>query len=171
MSLSLQDESSSGWIPGRRRGRKSACFSYPDLGGEPEESRHVGLSPYLFDAGGLADPHLTVRETSRPMNGLPKLIIGSKPIDGGHYIFTAQERDAFFSPWSRTPLLSCAPISVRANICKAADDGFSPCTTHHLRRWRGCRACGSASPPSASIGKPAKARPRKNWRKRRRSIT
>ncbi len=97
MSLSLQDESSSGWIPGRRRGRKSACFSYPDLGGEPEESRHVALSPYLFDAGGLADPHLTVRETSRPMNGLPKLIIGSKPIDGGHYIFTAQERDAFLT--------------------------------------------------------------------------
>ena len=70
-------------------------FSYPDIKGEPEETLHAVLSPYLFDAGGLADPHLTVREESRPINGMGKLIIGSKPIDGGHYIFTAKERTAF----------------------------------------------------------------------------
>ena len=70
-------------------------FSYPDIKGEPEETLHSTLSPYLFDAGGLADPHLTVREESRPINGMGKLIIGSKPIDGGHYIFTAKERTAF----------------------------------------------------------------------------
>ena len=70
-------------------------FSYPDINGETVESRHAALSPYLFDAGGLADSHLTVRETSSPINGLPKLVIGSKPIDGGHYIFTDEERDAF----------------------------------------------------------------------------
>ena len=70
-------------------------FSYPDIKGEPEETLHAALSPYLFDAGGLADPHLTVREESRPINGMGKLIIGSKPIDGGHYIFTAKERTAF----------------------------------------------------------------------------
>ena len=70
-------------------------FSYPDLNGEPEESLLAALSPYLFDAGGLADPHLTVREESRPINGMARLIIGSKPIDDGHYIFTAQERAAF----------------------------------------------------------------------------
>ena len=70
-------------------------FSYPDLNADPEETRHAVLSPYLFDAGGLADPHLTVREESRPINGLGKLIIGSKPIDGGHYIFDPEERAAF----------------------------------------------------------------------------
>ena len=70
-------------------------FSYPDLGGDPEETRHAALSPYLFDAGGLSDPHLTVHEESGPINGMGKLIIGSKPIDGGHYIFSAGERDAF----------------------------------------------------------------------------
>ena len=70
-------------------------FSYPDLQGEPEESWHAALSPYLFDAGGLADPHLTVHEESKPINGMGKLIIGSKPIDGGHYIFTDDERTAF----------------------------------------------------------------------------
>ncbi len=70
-------------------------FSYPDINGEPEESRHKALSPYLFDAGGLADPHLTVREESGPINAMGKLIIGSKPIDGGNYIFNTEERDAF----------------------------------------------------------------------------
>ena len=70
-------------------------FSYPDINGEPEETLHAVLSPYLFDAGGLADPRLTVREESHPINGIAKLIIGSKPIDGGHYIFGAEERAAF----------------------------------------------------------------------------
>ncbi len=35
--------------------------------------------------------------TSKPINGLPKLIIGSKPIDGGHFIFSGEERDAFLA--------------------------------------------------------------------------
>ena len=38
-------------VPGRKR-----LFSYPDLNGDPEEIRHAVLSPYLFDAGGLANP-------------------------------------------------------------------------------------------------------------------
>ena len=67
-------------------------FSYPDINGDPEESRHTELSPYLFDAGGLSDPHRTVREESQPINGMGRLIIGSKPIDGGNYIFDAAER-------------------------------------------------------------------------------
>ena len=70
-------------------------FSYPDFNGDPEETHHAALSPYLFDAGGLSDAHLTVREESAPLNGMGKLIIGSKPIDGGHYIFSAEERAAF----------------------------------------------------------------------------
>ncbi|MDE2724180.1 MAG: class I SAM-dependent DNA methyltransferase, partial [Gemmatimonadota bacterium] len=63
--------------------------------GEPEESTHKVLSPYLFDAGDLSDPHLVVKEESSPINGMVRLIIGSKPIDGGHYIFDEEERAAF----------------------------------------------------------------------------
>ena len=70
-------------------------FSYLDINGEPEETSHAALSPYLFDAGGLANPHLTVCGENRPINGMRQLIIGSKPIDGGHYIFDADERAAF----------------------------------------------------------------------------
>ena len=70
-------------------------FSYPDINGEPEESGHNSLSPYLFDAAGLSDAHLVVREESAPINGMGRLIIGSKPIDGGNYIFDTAERTAF----------------------------------------------------------------------------
>ena len=76
--------------------RKKRLFSYPDIKGEPEESVHAVLSPYLFDAGGLADPHLTVREESRPINGMRRLIIGSKPIDGGNYIFGSEQQRSEF---------------------------------------------------------------------------
>ena len=82
-------------------------FSYPDSDGDPEESRHAALSPYLFDAGRLSDPHLVVRGESAPINGIGRLIIGSKPIDGGKYIFDAAERVTFLeeepeaAPWLR----------------------------------------------------------------------
>ena len=67
-------------------------FAYPDINGEPEESDHAVLSPYLFDAASLADPHLVVREESGPLNGMGRLISGSQPIDDGEYIFDAAER-------------------------------------------------------------------------------
>ena len=82
-------------------------FSYPDINGDPEESRHAALSPYLFDAGRLSDPHLMVRGESGPINGMGRLIIGSKPIDRGNYIFDAAGRSAILdaepeaAPWLR----------------------------------------------------------------------
>ena len=70
-------------------------FSYPNVNRDPEESEHKALSPYLFGAGGLADPHLTVRGESGPVNGMRRLVSGSQPIDGGQYIFNAEKRAAF----------------------------------------------------------------------------
>ena len=77
--------------------REKRLFSYDHPKGEPHESRHAALSPYLFDAGGLANPRIVVKSEHRPINGLPRLITGSKPIDGGHYIFDTDERAAFLS--------------------------------------------------------------------------
>lgn len=68
-------------------------FSYADIRGEPSETRHAALSPYLVDASGLADRHLVVRETSRPLADAPKLVSGTQPIDDGNYIFDTSERD------------------------------------------------------------------------------
>lgn len=71
-------------------------FSYPDINGEPEESRHAALSPYLFGASKLADRHLVVREASSPIAGsaAPISRLGSQPIDGGHLILDASQRAA-----------------------------------------------------------------------------
>ena len=68
-------------------------FSYADGKGEPIETRHTALTAYLFDVKD-ADRHLVVKEEGRPINGAPKIVIGSKPIDGGYLIFTAAERAA-----------------------------------------------------------------------------
>ncbi len=86
----------------KRARRDQRLFSYPDINGDPDESRHSSLSPYLFDASGLNNPHLTVKEESKPINGFERLIIGSKPIDGGNYIFNAEQREEFieFEPGS-----------------------------------------------------------------------
>ena len=80
----------------RAKGPKR-LFSYADKDGEPDESRHSVLSPYLFDASGLAEPHLTIREESTPINGLSKLVIGSKPIDSGIYIFDSKQKEEFLN--------------------------------------------------------------------------
>ena len=78
--------------------RRKRLFSYLDINADPQETRHGVLSPYLFDAGGLGDPHLTVRKESKPINRMRKLITGSKPIDGGFYIFkNAEMREAFIA--------------------------------------------------------------------------
>jgi hypothetical protein len=70
-------------------------FSYPDIKGDPVESQHGALTAYLFDAQGVANRHLVVKEESRPINGARKLLSGSQPIDGGHLIFNHTELREF----------------------------------------------------------------------------
>ena len=94
-------------------------FAYEEINGEPEESKHSAITAYLFDAGGLQDPHLVVTETSKPLNGLPKLIIGSKPIDGGHFILSREERDALLKPHLR-PKRTSIPMLEAGSFCRAA---------------------------------------------------
>lgn len=72
-------------------------FYYDDIRGDPKESKHGALTPYLFDASSLVDRHLVVKEVSKSLCDSPKMIIGSKPIDGGYYIFTDDERLEFLA--------------------------------------------------------------------------
>ena len=73
-------------------------FSYDDIEGDPVESRHKMLSPYLFDASNLRDRHFVVAERSWSLCAEPKMIIGSKPIDGGYLIFdSTAEKDEFLA--------------------------------------------------------------------------
>ncbi|MDH3264703.1 MAG: hypothetical protein OEM24_11975, partial [Paracoccaceae bacterium] len=85
-------------------------FSYDDIKGDPEESRHAMLSPYLFDASGLRNPHLVVREESRPINGMKRLVTGVQPLEDGNLTFDVNEREAFLAIEPRAePLLRPFP--------------------------------------------------------------
>ena len=70
-------------------------FSYSDINGDPTESDHQAITPYLFDAGTVVNRHLVVEEVNRPLCDVPQLVIGSKPIDDGNYIFDYEQRDEF----------------------------------------------------------------------------
>ncbi len=65
-------------------------FDYPDIKGHPHETSAVNINPYLVDA---ADVLIGRRDL--PMCQVPEMGIGNKPIDGGHYLFTDEEKTEF----------------------------------------------------------------------------
>ena len=67
-------------------------FDYQDIRGQSHELAVANINPYLVDA---ADVLLPSRNT--PICAVPEIGIGNKPIDGGHYLFTTDERDAFIA--------------------------------------------------------------------------
>ena len=78
-------------------------FNYHNVNGDPEESKHSSISPYLFGGDTVSNPFLTVNRENIPINGFRKLIIGSKPIDDGIYIL---------DPCQRQELLESEPEAV-----------------------------------------------------------
>ena len=60
-------------------------------------SHTAAITPYLVDGEGLSNPHLVVREVANPLSDVPRLMMGSQPIDGGHYIFNAEQRAEFIA--------------------------------------------------------------------------
>ena len=68
-------------------------FLYDDPTGESSEIGPSCISPYLLDASGLADWRLVIARERRSVSGLPKIGVGTKPVDGGHYILDRAERD------------------------------------------------------------------------------
>ena len=79
-------------------------FDYEKLQGEPHEVKVKNINPYLVDA-----PDIIINRRNKPICSVPKIGIGNKPIDGGNYLFTIEERDdflkrepaarAYFRPW------------------------------------------------------------------------
>lgn len=69
-------------------------YTYPDINAEPLVATTKAITPYLLDGTRLKNPRLTVKEEGRSINGLRRLLTGSKPIDGGHYIFNREQRAA-----------------------------------------------------------------------------
>ncbi len=67
-------------------------FDYQEIAGEPHEMPAGNINAYLVDAADVLLPNL-----SKPICNVPEIGIGNKPIDGGNYLFTTEERDAFIA--------------------------------------------------------------------------
>ncbi len=72
--------------------QEKRLFEYADAVGEPVEIRAQHINPYLVDA---VDVLLSNR--SKPLCDVPQIGIGNKPIDGGNYLFTAEEKAEFIA--------------------------------------------------------------------------
>jgi len=67
-------------------------FDYQDIRGQAHELAAGNINPYLVDAEDVLLP-----SRSSPICPVPEIGIGNKPIDGGNYLFTTEERDAFIA--------------------------------------------------------------------------
>jgi hypothetical protein len=65
-------------------------FEYPDIKGPPVARAAKNINPYLVDA-----PNVVLPRRSKPICDVPEIGVGCQPIDGGNYLFTTSERDAF----------------------------------------------------------------------------
>ena len=63
-------------------------FDYETVGGEPQEVAAGNINPYLVDAHDVL-----LLNRSKPLCDVPEIGIGNKPIDGGYYLLTPEERD------------------------------------------------------------------------------
>ncbi|QNL22253.1 class I SAM-dependent DNA methyltransferase [Hyphobacterium sp. CCMP332] len=79
-------------------------FEYENVKGEPHQRKVTNINPYLIDG-----PDVLLSNRSNPLCDVPKIGIGNKPVDGGHYLFEDHEKEEFltlepkakhlFKPW------------------------------------------------------------------------
>lgn len=84
--------------------KTSLLYDYPDIAKEPVSREVKNLTPYLSDG-----PNTLIEKTRVPLCAVPPIGIGNKPIDGGNYLFTTDEKAEFikqeplaaqfFHPW------------------------------------------------------------------------
>ena len=84
-----------GLTHGNKAPQERRLFSYQDNDATPDETLHRAISPYLFDASLLSNPHLVVERTRSVVSGMPAIRVGSKPVDGGYYVMDSGTRNAF----------------------------------------------------------------------------
>jgi len=70
-------------------------YKYSSFSTSPSFIKCKRISPYLISGDHLSNSHLVVSEINRPINSLNKVVTGTKPIDGGYYIFSEEEKNAF----------------------------------------------------------------------------
>ncbi len=69
---------------------EKTIYEYADIKGEPHALPAANINPYLVDA-----PDVVLENRRTPICPVPGIGIGNKPIDGGHYLFTDDEKTEF----------------------------------------------------------------------------
>lgn len=72
---------------GLRDTAEKTIFEYEDIKGEPHAIKADNINPYLVDA-----PDVILPSRTTTPQGLPQLIKGSQPTDGGHLILTEAKK-------------------------------------------------------------------------------
>lgn len=65
-------------------------FDYENPKAEPHALKVANINPYLVDG-----PDIVLANRSKPICDVPEIGIGNKPIDGGHCLFTPEEKAEF----------------------------------------------------------------------------
>jgi hypothetical protein len=65
-------------------------FTYEHISSDPTEIVAKHINPYLIDA-----PNIFLENRSKPLCDAPTMVSGNKPIDGGNYLFTPEQKEAF----------------------------------------------------------------------------
>jgi type II restriction/modification system DNA methylase subunit YeeA len=65
-------------------------FEYEDIKGEPHAIKVKNINPYLVDA-----KDILIENRNVPICNVPKMMYGSKPTDGGHFILNDKEKIDF----------------------------------------------------------------------------
>lgn len=69
---------------------RKRIWDYEHVKAEPVSVEAKNINPYLVDADDALLPN-----RSNPICAVPEIGIGNKPIDGGNYLFTPKEKEAF----------------------------------------------------------------------------
>ena len=72
--------------------QEKRIFEYSDIRGEPNEISAKNINGYGIDA-----PSIFIESRSKPISDVPRIGIGNKPIDGGNYLFSTEERIEFMA--------------------------------------------------------------------------
>lgn len=69
---------------------RKVIYDYPDISAAPHAMPAFNINPYLVDA-----PDVLLANRSKPIVDVPSMKFGSMPRDGGHLLFTEEEKTAF----------------------------------------------------------------------------
>ncbi|MCS7047530.1 MAG: hypothetical protein NZO58_14330, partial [Gemmataceae bacterium] len=106
-------------------------YDYENDPNNPTVSTAKNINPYLVDG-----PNVVIVNRSKPLCNVPEIGIGNKPIDGGNYLFTTEERDEFIrkepksAKWFRRWIGSDEFINGWERWCLWLGD----CPPHELRQ-------------------------------------